>query len=127
MMILGTGIDIIEIKRIEKLANRRAKFIERFFTPGEKEYFILNGKIKMESVAGYFAAKEAISKSMGTGFSGFKWQDIEIQKTPLGQPQVLLKGKAKEIAEGLGIENILLSISHSKDYAIAQAIALGRD
>ncbi|HHT50654.1 MAG TPA: holo-ACP synthase [Eubacteriaceae bacterium] len=126
-MILGTGIDIIEIKRIEGLVNKREKFIERFFTPGEKEYLISGGKIRMESVAGYFAAKEAISKSMGTGFSGFKWQDIEIQKNSQGQPQVLLKGKAEEMAKQMGIENIIISISHSSEYAIAQAIALGNN
>lgn len=126
-MILGTGIDIIEIKRIERVVNKRDKFLDRFFTLGEKKYFRIDGKVKMESVAGYFAAKEAVTKSIGTGFTGILWKDVEIQKSSLGQPQVILKGKARVEAEKLGVKNILLSISHCKEYAVAQAIAIGRD
>ena len=126
-MILGTGIDIIEIERIEKLVKKRNKFLDKIFTLKENQYFNANGKVKVESVAGYFAAKEAVSKSMGTGFYGLSWQEIEIQKSSLGQPQVILWGKAKVEAKKLGIENFILSISHCRKYAIAQAIAMGEN
>ncbi|RBP44789.1 holo-ACP synthase [Garciella nitratireducens] len=124
-MILGTGIDIIEIQRISRVVNRRKNFMIRFFTSGEREYFYNNGKKRIESIAGYYAAKEAIAKSMGTGFSGFGWQEIEIKKLEKGQPQVFLWGKAKEEARKREIDHILLSISHCKEYAVAQAIAIG--
>lgn len=124
-MILGTGIDIIEIERIQKIVSKRKRFLSRFFTEKEQEYFQRRGKSQVESIAGYFAAKEAIVKSMGTGFSGFKWQDIEVIKLPQGQPKVILWGKAKQEADKRGIEDIELSISHCKQYAIAQAIATG--
>lgn len=124
-MILGTGIDIIEIERIQKIVSKRKRFLSRFFTEKEQEYFQRRGKNQVESIAGYFAAKEAIVKSMGTGFSGFRWQDIEVIKLPQGQPKVMLWGKAKQEADKRGIEDIELSISHCKQYAIAQAIATG--
>lgn len=126
-MILGTGIDIIEIDRIERVVKKRPKFLDRFFSIEERKYFQNNGKIKMESVAGYFAAKEAVTKSIGTGFTGILWQDVEIHKSSLGQPKVILRGKANKEAKKLGVKDILLSISHCKEYAIAQAIAIGRD
>lgn len=124
-MILGTGIDIIEIRRIQRIVNKRKRFLLRFFTIKEQEYFQQKGKNRIESIAGYFSAKEAIVKSMGTGFSGFKWQDIEVVKLPQGQSKVILWGKAQEEANKRGIEDIALSISHCKEYAVAQAIAMG--
>lgn len=123
-MILGAGIDIIEIERIRRVVNRRRNFTSRFFTPGERKYFHSRGKKSVESIAGYFAAKEAVVKSIGTGFSGFRWQEIEIKKLAQGQPQVILWGKAKTEAKKRGISRIVLSISHCKEYAVAQAIAI---
>lgn len=126
-MILGIGIDIIEIERIRNLVKKKNAFLQRFFTLKENKYFNMNGNIKMESVAGYFASKEAVVKSIGTGFSGISWQDIEIQKTSLGQPKVVLRGGAASKAKEMGIESIMLSISHCKTYAVAQAVAIGKD
>lgn len=119
-MIIGVGIDIVEIKRIIKMV-KNTKFMERFFTPIERDY--LKNK-NPESTAGYFCAKEAVVKAMGTGFSGFKWTDVEIIKIN-SVPCVRLHGRAEEIAKSMGIKKIHLSITHSKEYAGSTAIAEG--
>lgn len=119
-MIIGIGTDIIEIERVKSVIEK-TKFMERFFTPQERQY--LREK-KAESTAGYFAAKEAVVKAMGTGFSGFKWTDIEIVKTN-SVPGVVLHGGAIEVARKKGIQRIHLSISHSKLYAVSTAVAEG--
>ena len=119
-MIIGIGTDIIEIDRVRKLAEG-TKFMERFFTAAERAY-LLNKK--PESTAGYFCAKEAVVKALGTGFSGFKWTDVEIIKVN-SVPGVVLSGGALEISKDKGIRMIHLSISHSREYATATAIAEG--
>ena len=121
-MIIGLGIDIIEINRIAKAVEKNNRFMGRVFTKKEIDHFKLcNWNIS--TIAGSFAAKEAIMKSLGTGLRDFKWTDIEIHRNELGKPFVLLKNNAKTLAEGQGISNIMISISHSREYAIAQAIA----
>ncbi len=122
-MIVGIGLDMIEIERVGN-AIKKKRFLERFYTPLEREYLMDRGRGMAKTAAGYFAAKEAVAKSLGTGFSGFKWQDIEIVKTDRGQPQVHLQGGAERLANELNISNIFLSISHCNEYAIAQAIAV---
>ncbi|AGB40296.1 holo-(acyl-carrier-protein) synthase [Halobacteroides halobius DSM 5150] len=119
----GLGIDIIEIERIKKAIKKRANFKKRFFTEIEIEY-CEEYKIPWSHYAGRFAAKEAVVKALGTGFREFKWQDIEIINDNLGKPEVNLYNQAQKIAHKKGIEEIMLSISHSRDYAVAQAIAL---
>ncbi|SHJ61661.1 holo-ACP synthase [Paramaledivibacter caminithermalis] len=121
-MIKGTGIDIIEIERISK-AVKNQRFVKRIFTKNEIVYFkSINNNIY--TIAGNFAAKEAVVKTFGTGIRGFKWTDVEIIRDKLGKPMVILYGKAKEIAEEKGISNIELSISHCRQYAVAQAIGI---
>lgn len=117
-MIIGTGTDIIEIIRIEKILGK-SNFLRKFFTTKEIEY--LSNK-KPESIAGYFCAKEAVAKSLGTGFSGFQFTDIEIFKFN-GAPCVKLHNKAWDLATQKGIVSIQISISHCKEYATAIAIA----
>lgn len=120
IMIIGIGTDIIEILRIEKaVASKR--FLDRFFTESENEY--LKNK-NIESYAGYFCAKEAAVKALGTGFTGFKFKDIEVIKLN-NVPYIRLHGEAFNIAQNKGIEKIHLSISHCKDYATAVAVAEG--
>ncbi|MFZ3590200.1 holo-ACP synthase [Bacillus sp. DJP31] len=113
-MIKGIGIDIIEIHRVEDLAARMPKFVQRILTEREiKKYEWLQGKRKAEYLAGRFAAKEAFSKAMGTGIGkGLQFTDIEIVQDPLGKPFF-----SKPFTEGT-----YLSISHSKEYAVAQVI-----
>lgn len=109
-MLKGIGTDIIEIKRIEK-AIKNAHFVERFFTQNEILY--ANSKSnKVETFAGIFCAKESVAKAMGTGFRDIKFHDIEILHDELSKPY--LKDK-----------NILISISHCKEYATATAIIKG--
>ncbi len=116
-MIKGIGIDLIELDRIEKLMNRKEKFIERILGREEKKRLsqFTNEKRKIEFVAGRFAAKEAYSKALGTGIGqAVSFQDIEIISNEQGRPAVYINGEKKA--------DIFVSISHSRDYAIAQII-----
>lgn len=120
-MIIGVGVDIIEIRRIKSAIEKNNGFLEKIFTSSEIEY--LKGRnFRPEFVAGRFAAKEAVSKALGTGFRGFDFKDIIIESTTLGKPIVVLKGKAKLIAKKEGEYNLHLSISHGEDNAIAYAV-----
>jgi len=121
-MIKGIGIDIVEIERIRKAVDKNP-LIERFFTEAEAADFC--GRQRHVHVAGKYAAKEAVAKALGTGLSGFKWKDIEILKDDKGKPYVKLKGKAYRTAREKGVDKVHVSISHSRDYAVAQAIAVG--
>lgn len=119
-MITGIGTDIIEIYRIENAVKRTTSFIDKVFTCKEKDYF-KSKNFKAEVMAGNFAAKEAVSKALGTGFRGFGLLDIEILRDEKGKPIVNLSDKICEI---LSLSNfkIHVSISHSRENAIAYAI-----
>jgi holo-[acyl-carrier protein] synthase len=119
-MIIGIGTDIIEINRIEKVIMRTSSFIQKSFTSNEIEYFKLKG-LKGNVIAGNFAAKEAISKALGTGFRGFGLQDIEVLRDELGKPVVNLSHKIYDLLD-IKEFNIHVSISHSKENAIAYAV-----
>lgn len=121
-MITGIGVDIIEIDRIKSAILKNQSFINRFFTAKEIEYLFDKDKVRFESVAGFFAAKEAVSKAMGTGFRNFKFLDIEIYKDNLGKPLVKLHNDAHNIANKNGSYRIHLSISHNKQSAVAYCI-----
>lgn len=121
-MIKGSGIDIIEIDRIRKAINNNNRFMERIFSENELSY-INSRNNNVNTIAGLFAAKEAVSKALGSGISGFKWTDIEVFSEKSGKPSIRLFGMAKELAEKEDISNIHISISHSKDNAVAFAIA----
>ena len=119
----GLGTDIIEIERIKEAIQKRERFKKRFFTDNEVAY-CEQYKKSWANFAGRFAAKEAVVKALGTGFSGFKWQDVEIIATASGKPEVKLYNGAEKVAHEKGIMEIMISISHCHDYAVAQAIAL---
>lgn len=119
-MIIGIGTDIIEIERIEKVINRTNSFIKRSFTNNEIEYFKSKG-LKGNVIAGNFAAKEAISKAIGTGFRGFGLKDIEVLRDELGKPIVKLSDKIYELLDVKEF-NIHISISHSRENAVAYAV-----
>ena len=122
-MIVGMGIDIAEIDRIEASIGRHGRhFLERIFTPGEIAYCERH-RNKAERYAGRFAAKEAAMKALGTGWGkGVRWVDIEVVRAGSGKPSLQLAGKAREIAAGRGVKNISLSITHSGNTALAQVI-----
>lgn len=126
--LVGIGIDLIEISRLSRLAeNRGTKFLSRVFTEAEMaEAATKHGGWNSQYLAGRWAAKEAVSKAIGTGFSGFGPRSVEITRGPSGEPMVTLHRGAGEAARRRGIEMVLVSVSHCRDYAIAQAVALGR-
>lgn len=127
MSIAGHGIDLVSCQRLQEMIDRHGdRFIDRVFTPAEQEY-CLDRKREIEHLAGRFAAKEAVLKVLGTGWrDGIKWVDIEVRNDKLGRPIVTLSGLCKEIADELGIAEVLLSISHIDTHAVASAIALRR-
>ena len=119
-MIIGIGTDIIEIERIEIAVKRTKGFINKLFTENEINMFESRG-FKSEVIAGNFAAKEAVSKALGTGFRGFGVKDIEILRDELGKPVVNLNSNVYEILKRKDV-NIHLSISHNRTSAIAYAV-----
>jgi holo-[acyl-carrier protein] synthase len=123
-MILGTGIDIVEIERIAE-AVKNPRFTERVFTEQEQEYCESRRAQRASSYAARFAAKEAVMKALGTGLSKGRWLDVEILSIPDGKPNVRLGGFFEAIAREMGVVAIQLSLSHSRDFAVAQAITWG--
>lgn len=117
-MIIGIGTDIQSISKFEKKMHKET-FLNLIFTKGELA--TLKNK-KPKSYVGYFCAKEAMAKALGTGFVGFSPKDIEIHKTPTGKPYLKLLNNANVLSNSLNIEKINLSISHSDDYAVAFVI-----
>lgn len=120
-MIIGVGTDIIEIKRIQK-ASFQNNFLAKYFTEEENNFFIKKRK-SPNSIAGNFAAKEAVAKSLGTGFRNFSPIDIEVLRDEKGAPYIKLYNNAKLLAEQKQISQIYISISHCIEYATAYAIA----
>lgn len=120
-MIIGVGVDIVEIRRIKEALERTENFVEKLFCKEEIEY-LKSRSLRPEYVAGRFAAKEAVAKALGTGFRGFNFKEIVIDRTAFGKPIVVLKGKAKLIVQKYGDYKIHLSISHGEDNAIAYAV-----
>lgn len=119
-MIIGIGTDIIEIDRIKAAIERTPSFLNKAFTEKEIELFKAKG-MRVETIAGNFAAKEALSKALGTGFRGYGLQDFEILRDQLGKPIVNISKKAREKTGGRAL-NINVSISHNKSNAIAFVI-----
>ena len=127
--ILGTGIDMIEVERIER-ALTQAKTGERFrarvYTPGEIEYCESRGKPRFQSYAARFAAKEATMKALGTGWNrNVGWSEIEVVRRRGAAPTIVLSGKAAAFAERKKIRGFHLSITHTANEAIAHVIAEG--
>ncbi|HEY3375556.1 MAG TPA: holo-ACP synthase [Candidatus Aquicultor sp.] len=125
-MIKGIGIDIVEVNRIEQAINRRKKFIERVFTEIERDYCLSKHRPHLHFAA-RFAAKEAAVKALGTGLRGMKWTDFEVCRDKWGRPYLKLSGNAAAIAHEKGVCDIFISLSFSRESAIAQAIAVGME
>ncbi len=115
------GVDIIRIARIRDALDRFGeRFVARVLTEAEAAYV----RGRAETLAGRWAAKEAVSKVLGLGVRGIGWRDIEIERLPTGQPATRLHGRAARRAEQLGMGRIAISISHEDDYAVAVASAV---
>jgi holo-[acyl-carrier protein] synthase len=125
MEIVGIGTDIVECLRIGRMIEQHGElFLSRVYTEREVRYCQAR-KRAVEHFAGRWAAKEAILKCLGTGWRrGLCWTDMEVRNGPNGEPQVLLCGACKDVAQALRISDILLSISHCRAYATAYAIAI---
>ncbi len=124
-MVIGNGVDIIDIERIKKIIVKNPRFLERNFTMHERELF-QDKRMHPATIAANFTAKEAVAKAMGTGIRGFNFIDIEILRDALGKPFVNLYGNAKEVAASKSIEAFEISLSHTDETAIAFAISLGK-
>ena len=125
MMIHGIGIDVVEVERIEAaIAHLGDAFIDRLFTAREREYC---GKQKRPALhyAARFAAKEAVSKALGTGIGGQAgWLDMEVERAESGAPKMIFTGRAADFLAAEGIAEVQVSLSHAKEYAAANAVAV---
>jgi holo-[acyl-carrier protein] synthase len=122
-MIVGSGIDLVEIHRIQDTVDRHgARFLNKVFTPAEQAY-CLRKRNAAESLAARFAAKEAGAKALGTGMSrGVTWLEIEVVREPGGRPALRFHGRAAEVARRLNARRAALSITHSRDFAMASVV-----
>jgi holo-[acyl-carrier protein] synthase len=120
---VGTGVDLAEVPRIQASIERFGeKFIHRIYTPREIAYVERKAN-KFERYAARFAAKEAGMKAIGTGWRrGVTWQDFEVANLPTGKPTLLLHGVAAKFAERLGVKNVSLSLTHTRELGMAHVI-----
>ena len=122
MRILGLGVDLADIKRVGRVLEKYPRFAERCFTEHEREYAFRFASPERR-LAARFAGKEAVMKSMGTGWRRIRWKDIEI--TGGGKPTVRMSGNAARRAEMLGVTQVLVTITHTDTDALVMAIAVG--
>jgi holo-[acyl-carrier protein] synthase len=122
-MIIGSGIDMVEIRRIQHSVERYgSRFLNRVYTAGEQAYCLRKRKAA-ESFAARFAAKEAGAKALGTGISyGVNWLEIEVIREPGGRPSLRFHGRAAQIAARLGMARAALSITHTAELALASVV-----
>src|SRR6476659_4962999 len=122
-MIVAIGIDIIEVARIREVLLRTPRFVERVFTPAEREYCDSRGAVLAQHYAARFAAKEAALKALQTGWrGGIGWQDVEIRARESGAPYLVFTGQVLEVFEKFEATATHLSISHTTQHAIAQVV-----
>ena len=113
------GVDIMEIDRIEQAVARFGdRFLQRIYTPDELAYC----RGRAERLASRFAAKEAVMKAMGTGIRGVGWREVEVVRERGQAPTIQLHGRAAQTAQRVGVREFALSLSHSRDYAIASVV-----
>lgn len=122
MRILGLGVDLADIARFERVLDRYPRFAERCFTDHERAY-AFKFATPAARLAARFAGKEAVMKSMGTGWRRIGWKEIEI--TGGGKPTVRLSGNAEQRARTLGITEVLVTITHTESTALVMAVAVG--
>jgi holo-[acyl-carrier protein] synthase len=125
-MITGLGVDIVEIDRMAAALERHPRMRERLFSKAERDY--CEGRNRPEiHYALRFAAKEAVLKALGTGFSGMKFTDVEVLRDAGGRPTPQLSGRAAEVAEEIGVRELHLSLSYTHTTAVASAVAITRE
>lgn len=118
---VSVGVDIVEIERVEELLRQHGeRFLERVYTPAETAFC----RGRPAELAARFAGKEAILKALGTGRRGVGWREVEIIADLRGKPHVRLHGRAAERAQALGLAHFAISLSHSRDFAVASVVAI---
>jgi holo-[acyl-carrier protein] synthase len=118
--VISVGVDVVEIDRVAAVVARwQEKFLNRVYTEAELRYC----RGRMPELAARFAGKEAIAKALGTGIRGLAWRDMEILPDPLGKPLVTLHGRALARAQAISLREFAISLSHSRDYAVAMVVA----
>ncbi len=122
-MIVGLGVDIVDIGRLRKTLERQGeRFLRRIFTAGEQKYCNAH-RDPVPYFAARFAAKEALFKALGTGWAqGVSWHDVDVRKEESGAPMLALSGRADEISKALGTTRIHISLSHAQEAAIAVVV-----
>jgi holo-[acyl-carrier protein] synthase len=122
-MVLGVGTDLMETQRVQESIDRFGeRFLQRIFTAGEIAY-CRRKRNAAESFAARFAAKEAGAKALGTGISrGVNWKEFEVKREESGRPTLHLSGRAAELAEAMGVRRIQLSLTHSREFAMAVVV-----
>jgi holo-[acyl-carrier protein] synthase len=125
-MIIGTGVDIVEVERFRKVLERlKERFILRVFTPGERS-FCDSHRDPVPHLAARFAAKEGVFKALGTGWAkGVTWLDVEILRERQDAPKIVLAGEALSLSQKMGVRNLHLSLSHTEHWAVAMVILEG--
>jgi holo-[acyl-carrier protein] synthase len=122
--LLGTGIDLVEIERFQNVLKRYGeRFLSRIYTECERNY-CRDRRNFHEHLAARFCAKEAVRKAFGNFSSSMRWLEVEVENDIGGKPVIKLSGKARALADSIGIKEIFVTISHSRRYAVAQAILL---
>ena len=120
-MIVGIGIDIVSVRRIKPWLDQ-PKLCKKYFHPEELETVHLRKAASPQALAARFAAKEAFGKALGTGFAGLRLTDIWVTNSGNGCPKLVIEGQAKDLLANKGVNRVHLSLSHEKDFAIAQVI-----
>jgi holo-[acyl-carrier protein] synthase len=126
MAVIGIGVDALEIERLRSAVTRTPALLPRLFTERERAASTSRcGDLRVGGLAGRFTVKEAVAKALGTGVCGFGFRDIEVLNDERGKPIVVLHGGAARLAESLGATNVQVSITHSRELAVAQAVVEG--
>jgi len=122
-MIVGIGLDLVKIDRVRAIAERwQARFLDRLYTDAERRDCMKKAS-PYASLAGRFAAKEAVLKALGTGWSdGISWRDIQVLTDRAGRPRATVSGRVKTLMKRAGVTDIHVSLSHDTDYAVAEAV-----
>lgn len=120
---VGLGVDLVEIERMGKAIKRTPRIVERVFTEGERAYAWSKTRPEVHYAA-FFAAREAVLKALGYGFAGIDYADVEIVHDDRGKPEVVLHGRAQEVADEQGVVDIQISLSHTHQMAVASAVAI---